>query len=191
MAARRAIEVLVCTRKTAARKREGSGTLYLHRREPGLCGGFHHLRRDSAHAAMVGWAVAEKTRAAIRFLLNDRAAWSHGGCAVGIRGTKHGNHRQAYTGRDVHRPGIVANEKMAVTEQSGEISDRSFLCEIDGGAVQFGSDCACDGRLSSRSEKNNISVTLRLQPVHELGKARRRPAFCGAVGGACANRNPQ
>src|SRR5437588_953765 len=38
-----------------------SSTLRLYCLEPGVCGSFHHSRRDGAHAAMVGRAMAEET----------------------------------------------------------------------------------------------------------------------------------
>src|SRR5919108_2421492 len=165
------------SRNTAARKREGSGTLSLYRREPGFCGGLYHLRRDGAHATMVARTMAEKTGAAIRFLLNNRVARSHGSCAVRISRPKHGNYGQAYTSRHVHRSRIIADEEMALRKQGGKVGNRSFLCEVDGRSTQFGRDGSRDSRFGCRSEKNNLSVAFRLQPIGERGKARWRPAF--------------
>src|SRR5215469_2067301 len=102
------------SRNTAGRKLGGSGTLSLHYREPRFHGCFHHFRGDGSHTAMIRWAVTEKTRAAIRFLLNDCAARSHRSCAVRIRGAKHGDYRQTYPGSHVHRSRIVAYEKVTL-----------------------------------------------------------------------------
>src|SRR5215467_5860816 len=159
------------SRNTAARKGEDSGTLGLHHREPWFHGSFDHRGCDDAHAAMVRRAMAEKTWTAIRFLLNDRAARRHGGCAVRIGGTKHGHDGQTYASRHVHRSRIVTDKNMASRKQGREIGNRGFLRKIDGRPLQLGNDCSRDRRLRGGSEKYDLRVILRLYPVGEFGES--------------------
>src|SRR6266581_5855315 len=114
------------SRNTAARKWGASGTLRLQGMEPRFRGGFYHIWRDSPHAAMIGWAVAKKTWAAVRLFLNDGAAGSNGGRAIRISGAKHGNDWQPHSSRHVHGSGIIADEKMTLREQRGEIRNGRF-----------------------------------------------------------------
>src|SRR6266480_3444093 len=133
------------SRKTAARKPEGSGTLGLRGLEPGLAGSLHHVRRDIPHAAMVDRTMAKKARAAIRLLLNDGRARSHRSRALRVGRAKHCDDRQAYRGGNVHRPRIIADEEMTLAEQRREIGDRRFLREVDGRSVYFLQDRTGNG----------------------------------------------
>jgi len=66
---------------------------------------------------MIGWASAEKTGAAVGFLSNDAAVRRDGSRSFWIGRAKHGNNRQAYRSRDVHRTGIVADKEMALRKE--------------------------------------------------------------------------
>src|SRR5215469_16405581 len=105
------------SRNTAARKREGSGTLGLRSAKPGFRSRGHHVGSNVPHATMVGRTVAKKAWAAIRLLLNDGRARSHGSSATRIGRAKQGDDRQAYGGGDMHRSRIIADEKMTPGEQ--------------------------------------------------------------------------
>jgi hypothetical protein len=48
---------------------------------------------------------------------------------------KHCDDRQAYSGRDMHRSRIIADEKVTLGEQRREIGDSRFFREVDGGTV--------------------------------------------------------
>src|ERR1700722_2084156 len=104
------------SRKTARRRSAASGRAHLRGGEPRLRGRRNIEGRNSRHAAMVGGAAAQETRAAVGFFLNDGAAWSDGGRAVGIRGTKNCHDWQADRGSHVHGARIVANEDVALRE---------------------------------------------------------------------------
>src|SRR5260370_19058949 len=95
------------SRKTAGRGRNCSGTPHPDRRQPGACCGFDHVDGDCRHAPVIGGAAAKKTRAAIRLLLSDAAAWGDGSCSLWIGGTKHRDDGQANGGGTVHLAGII------------------------------------------------------------------------------------
>src|SRR6266699_7029078 len=105
------------SRKTAGRNEDCSGTPHLDRGQPGFCRGLHYVGGDCGHAPMIGRAAAEKTWAAVRLLLNNAAARRDGGRSVRIGGAKDGDDRQANSSSNVHRAGIVADEKLALREQ--------------------------------------------------------------------------
>src|SRR5437879_6270753 len=126
--------------KTAGRKAWSSGTLCLDFEQPRFRGSLDHLRRDFCHATMVGRATAEKAWTAVRFFLNDVAAWSHGSSTLRVSRAKHGDHRQTDGGSDVHRSGIVADEEMTLGEQSRQFGDGRFRGEVEGGPAHIGSD---------------------------------------------------
>src|SRR6476660_8478280 len=102
------------SRKTAGRGALVSGTLHLDREEPGPGRGFHHVRGDRRHATMICWAAPKKARAAVRSLLDDRAAWRDRSRAQRIRGSENGDDGNSDRSGDVHCPGIVADEEMAL-----------------------------------------------------------------------------
>src|SRR5260370_18538097 len=91
-----------------------SSKLHLDQGQPRPCCGIHHVGGDRGHASMIGRTAAEKTRAAVRLLLNDAAVRRDGSCSERIGRTKHRYDGQTYGGGDVHRAGIVADEEVAL-----------------------------------------------------------------------------
>ena len=94
-------------------------------------GGFDGVGRDAGHAAMVGWAAAQKTGAAVWFFLDDGATRSDGGGAEGIGRSEYGDDGETNGCGDVHRAGVIANEEMALRKKRGQIGDGRFSSEID------------------------------------------------------------
>ena len=72
---------------------------------------------------MIGGTPFQKTGTAIRFLLNDAVAGSDGCGATGICGTEDCNDRKANRSGNVHRPGVVADEKMAPRKKCREFTN--------------------------------------------------------------------
>src|SRR6266481_906010 len=103
---------------------------------------------------MIGGAAAKEAGAAVGFLLDDGEARGNRGSAFGIGGTEDGDDREADGGGDVHPAGIVAEEEVALGEQSGEIGDGGFAGEVDGGALQFGGDRGGDGEVAGSGAEN-------------------------------------
>jgi hypothetical protein len=136
---------------------------------------------------MIGGATAEEAGAAVRLLLDDGEARGDGGGAFGIGGAEHGDYGEANGGGYVHGAGIVAEEKVALREERGEIGDGGFAGEIDGGTLEFGGDGGGDGEFTGGAEEDYVGVGAREQGVQGFGEAIGRPAFCGAVGGAGAD----
>src|SRR5437660_9116039 len=100
------------SRNTAGRKEDCSGTLHRDGIQPRLRGGLYHVGCDRSHATMIGGAAAQKTWAAVRFLLNDAAARRDGSSSERIGGPKDSHYGQAYGSGHMHRTGIVTDEKM-------------------------------------------------------------------------------
>src|SRR5882724_5035647 len=105
------------SRNTAGRKGNCSGTLHLNSGQPTSGRRLHHVSRDRGHASMVGRAAAEKTRTAVWFLLNDAGARGDGSRSERVGGTKHCHYREPNGGGNVHRTGIIADEKVALRKQ--------------------------------------------------------------------------
>jgi len=139
--------------------------------EPSFCGGFHHIGRDSTHAAMVDRAMAEKAWAAIWPFLNDGAARRYRGRAIPVSRAKHGNDWQSHSSRHVHRSGIVANEKMTLRKQRREIGNGRLLREVDRRPAELRTNGASDGRFGGCSEENYVAIDLRPQAIRDLGKS--------------------
>ena len=136
---------------------------------------------------MVGWATLEKTGAAIGFLLNDGKTSGDGRSAVGIGGAEDRDSGEANGSSDVHGAGIVTEEKMALGEESGEISNGGFAGEVDGLAGHACDDGAGDGKFARSAEEDDIGVAFGEETIGKVGEAIRWPAFGGAVGSARAN----
>ena len=101
---------------------------------------------------MIGRAMAEKTRTAVGFLLNDAAPRRDRSRSIRIGGTKHRDDGQANSRGNVHRTGIVADEKMALREEGGQIGNCGFPREVNGGPAHFGGDGRRDACLSGSSK---------------------------------------
>src|ERR1700719_426472 len=104
------------SRKTAGRRSAGLGRAHLRGGEPRLRGRRNIEGRNSRHAAMIGGATAQETRAAVGFFLNDGAAWSDWRGAQRVRGPENRHDWQADRGSHVHSARIVANEEVALRE---------------------------------------------------------------------------
>ena len=137
---------------------------------------------------MIGGTAAEEAGAAIGLLLDDGAARGDGDCAEGVGGTEDGDDGQTHGSGDVHGSGIVAEKKMALREQGGEIGDGGFAGEIDGLAAHVGDDGVGDGRLGGGSEEDDVvGVAVGEIAVGPFGETLGRPTFGGAVGRASAD----
>src|SRR5271163_1843659 len=105
------------SRKTAGRGATASDSAHLQRRNPVAGGGFDHVWRHAGHAAVIGGAAAQKTGAAVGFVLNDAATRSNWRGAEGIGWPKDRNDREAYCSCDVHSAGVIADEEVALREE--------------------------------------------------------------------------
>src|SRR5579859_2822925 len=130
---------------------------------------------------MIGGAAAKEARAAVWLLLDDGEARGDRGGAFRIGGTEDGDDREADGGGDVHRAGIVAEEEVTLGEESGEISDGGFAGEIDGVALQFGSDGGRDGEFAGGTEEEDVGIGMSEQRIESFGETVGGPAFGGAV----------
>ena len=128
------------SKKTAGRGALESGTLYPDRENPGPHRSLHYVWRDFRHATMIRWAAPEKTRTAVGFILDNRAARRDWSCAKRIRGSENGDDGKADRSGDMHGAGIVADEKMALRKQGRKIGDRGFSGEVDGWLPHPGGD---------------------------------------------------
>src|SRR5487761_298522 len=99
------------SRKTARCFGGVSGTARLL--QPLNRGGANVGGLDARHAAMIDRAFAQKTRAACHGMANNRATLRPRRGPLWIRRANNADDRNAHGSRDVHRPGIVANEKLA------------------------------------------------------------------------------
>ena len=111
---------------------------------------------------MIGRAAAEKTWAAVRFLLNNAAARRDRGRSVRIGGAKHGDDGQANSSSNVHRAGIVADEELALREQRRQIGNCGFPGEINGRPGHFGGDGRRNVGLGGSSKEDNLGFRLPL-----------------------------
>ena len=87
-----------------------------------------------------------------------------------IGGTKHSDDGQAHGGSNMHRARIVADEEMALREQSRQIGNCGFSREVDERPAHFGRDGRRDGRLGGSSKEDDVGIRFRLEPVCYLGK---------------------
>ena len=140
---------------------------------------------------MVGRTTTEKTRAAVRLLLNDAAVRRNRSRAVWIGWAKNGNDREADSGGDMHSTGVVADEKMALRQQCRQIGNPSFPGEVNWRPAHFGSDCRRDGRLGSGPKEDYIGTSFPLQAIRHIRKTRRRPALRRSVRSASSDCSPQ
>src|SRR5216684_3378760 len=108
---------------------------------------------------------AEESRAAVRLLLDDGDARCYRGGAIGIGGTEDGDDREADGSGYVHGAGIVAEEEVALGEESGESGDGGFAGEVDRGALQLGGDGGGDGEFAGSAKEDDVSVGAREQGV--------------------------
>src|SRR5260370_38810784 len=83
-----------------------SSTLHLDQGQPRPCCGIHHVGGGRGHASMIGRTAAEKTRAAVRVLLNVAGGRRGGGCSGRILRTKHRVDGETYGGRAGQRGDI-------------------------------------------------------------------------------------
>src|SRR5450631_3482832 len=178
------------SRNTAGR-RTRSDTFHRCGGEPGIDGSFDFSGRDMRHAALIDRAAAQETRAAIWLLPDDGAARSYRRGAQWIGGAKDSDGGKADGGGDVHGAGIVADKDVALRKERGKIRDGGLAGEIDGRLAHFGGDRGGNRRFACGAEEYHVGVPLRLQAIGELGKAHGRPAFCGPVGGTCADRDSE
>jgi len=126
---------------------------------------------------MISGTTAKKARAAVGLLLDDGEARGDRSGAEGIGGAENGDDGKADGGGDVHGAGIVAEEEVALGEESGEIGDGSFAGEVDGRTLQFGGDGGGDGEFAGSAEENYVGIGVREQGVYRFGEAIRGPAL--------------
>ena len=138
---------------------------------------------------MIGGATAKEAGAAVGLLLNDGEAWGDWGCAFGIGGAEDGDDGEADGGGDVHGARIVAEEEVALGEESGKIGDGGFAREIDRGVVHFGGDGGRDGEFAGSAEEDYIGhgAGVRAEGVQGFGETIGGPAFGGTVGSSGAD----
>src|SRR5713226_10476899 len=105
---------------------------------------------------MIGRTATEKTRTAVRLLLNEAAAWRDGRCSVRIGRAEHRDDRQANCRSNVHRAGIIADEEMALRQEGSQISNRGFPREIDGSPADFGANGRRSPCFGGSSEEDNV-----------------------------------
>ncbi len=87
----------------------------------------------------------------------------------------------------MHGSGIVAQKKVTLRKQGGEIGNGCFSCEIDRLAMHVRNDGVGDGGFGGGAEENYVGVALRLETVGPFSEALGRPAFSRTVRGACAD----
>ncbi len=73
-------------------------------------GGFDGVGSDTSHAAVIRGAATQKTRTAVRFILDDAAARRDGGGAERVGGAEDRYDREADRRGDMHGAGVVADE---------------------------------------------------------------------------------
>src|SRR5438270_11467639 len=105
---------------------------------------------------MIDGAMPQKTGTAVRLLLYDRTSRGNWRGSVRIGGTKNGNNRQAYRRCNVHRAGIVADEKMTTGEQSWKIRKIRLANQGSHRARHSSSDGVGHLPFRSRTEKNHV-----------------------------------
>src|SRR5580692_841190 len=95
------------SRKTAGRSECVSGRMHLQSFEPEVdCAG-NHRWRNIVHTAVIRGATAQKTRAAVGFLLYDTLARSYGGGAIRVSRAKDRDDGQAKGCRNMHCARII------------------------------------------------------------------------------------
>src|SRR5882762_4135793 len=114
---------------------------------------------------MISGATAKKARAAVGHLLDDGEAGGDRSGAFGIGGAENGDDGKADGGGDVHSAGIVAEEEVALGEESREIGDASFAGEVDRRTLQFAGDGGGDGEFAGGAEENYVGIGMREQVV--------------------------
>src|SRR6266446_3873919 len=179
------------SRKTAGRSVPESGRMHLQGGEPGFGRGFDGRRRDLRHATMIDRAATEKTRAAVRFLLHDAATWRNGCGSVRICRSKYGNDWKTYSGRHMHRAGIVPDKEVALGKERRQIRDRCLTREVNGRIVHAGGNGGGHRGFCGCAEKNHVGTSTVLQPVGQVGEAIGWPTLRRAVRCARANGNAQ
>ena len=71
---------------------------------------------------------------------------------------------------DVHGAGIVAEEKMALGEEGGQISDGGFAGEVDGLASHASDDGGGDGEFAGSAEEDDIGVAFGEETIGKFGE---------------------
>src|SRR5712664_219205 len=177
------------SRKTAGRRVAASARRHLRRAKPTNRGCFDRFGTHACHATVVYWTAPQETRAAVRPFLHHGAPRSDRSGAVRIRRTEDRDNRQAHSGSNVHRAGVVADKYLAAGEERGQISNRGFADQTNRRTFYGGSDRVGNLPLGCCSEKNDVRVGVRAKSVYEIGEAIRRPALRGTIRRACTNGN--
>ena len=185
------------SRKTAGRDNATSGRTHLRAnastrlRKPRMRRRRHTLRRYARHAPMIRRTSPQKTRRTVRLLLHDRALRRHRRRPVRVGRPKNRHDRQSHRRRNVHRPRIIPNKKLASRKQRRQFRNRSLPRQIDRLPFHPRNDRVRNRRLPRRPKQNNLRARLAHQSVRHLGKSFRQPAFRRSIRSPRPNRHAQ
>src|SRR5712671_5948131 len=165
------------SRKTAGRNDAASARSHLRGTQPATRRRLDSLWLNISHATVIDRTAPQKTRAAVRLFLYNRAVWSDRRGAVGICRPKNCHNGQADCSGHVHRSRIVADEKLATRKQRREIGNRCFAHQANRRAAYPSRNGVRYLLLRSRTEENYIRIRVAAVTVYEISETLRRPTL--------------